>query len=285
MVNDSYAIGYQSGPPTLGTLGTVAAATAAFSNAPFTKADINSTYVQARLVAAALKLRYLGTELNKGGLVYGLQEPTHATLAAKPTSTLALYQECQKQRVADLSDGKWHTVVRTLGDQNDLSFIDEATYTTDRDCVYKSDGVAVGWDVFPYIAMYVSSPVASQSYEYEAWGIVEYSGFKANPKTLTIPDPMGLKIAQASMSTINANARMVASAPSPAQKEQAVQKKAVEILDKSLPSYIDMATEAFSRYGPSIAAAAAKGYNAYKAGAFGYRPTGGNTIPTIELVD
>lgn len=282
MVSDQYTLLLNS-PSTANTLPAVNSAGLFYSNAPFTTADVINHDVQCRIVAAGLKLRYLGTSLNQGGLVYSLQEPTHGSLASKTTAQMAAYTECQKQRVIDLRPGEWHTLVRTLGDESDLSFIDSVTRTNAYDATYSSDGVVIAWDAYPYMAAYVQAPTALSNYEYEAWGVVEYSGPKANPKTLTIPDPYGLKIAQASMSSINANAKSTESTAPPAVREQRVQVKASEILDKSLP-YFDQAVNAFSRYGPSVAAAASQGYKTLQAirGAMG-GSRGGTMTRTVNM--
>lgn len=97
---------------------------------------------------------------------------------------------------------------------------------------------------------------------------------------------MGLKIAQASMSSVNANAHQVVSAMKPSERVGTVQKKASEILDKSLPGLVDYTINAATRYGPSIAAAASKAYGAYKAIRGGLGPTAqGSNMPMIEDID
>jgi hypothetical protein len=65
--------------------------TTLFRNGPYPVADLGNDGVQMRVVSCGIRLRYTGTELNKGGTIYTLEHPNHGSLAGMNEIAIAAY--------------------------------------------------------------------------------------------------------------------------------------------------------------------------------------------------
>lgn len=162
----------------------------AATNAPYATSSLGtaSNKIQSRLVAAMLRVRFLGTMLNTGGVYYGLQEPTHCGIYGQTPANLMARTNCLHQAVAD---GGWFEVRYRPVDAHDASWIDGGTITNAYTYTLTSDGVTVATQATPFMGIYCSLPAASQPVEYEYWAIVEYAGANVTGKTITPPDVQG----------------------------------------------------------------------------------------------
>lgn len=62
------------------------------TNSPYTLADFDvadDTCLSARVVSAGIRIRFVGTELNKGGRVYGLDSEGHFSLIGRDLTSVA----------------------------------------------------------------------------------------------------------------------------------------------------------------------------------------------------
>lgn len=80
-----------------------------FPNAPYSSAAFGSAgnQMRARVVHRVLRIRYTGTNLNKGGRMVGIEHPSHDSLVGLDYNTALSYRGTHSVPV---SDSNWHTV-------------------------------------------------------------------------------------------------------------------------------------------------------------------------------
>lgn len=150
------------------------------SNGPYLDSNVGSdeTDVQFRIVAAGLRCKNITALLDRGGKVIGLTQPAHETLDG--------YDEAKLLAVAESgyfsgSDEGWVTIVAKPGDIGDFGF-SKAT---------ASDGAGVA--VSNYMALMAVAPASKpQTYAFEAYVVVEYTGAPATAKTPGESSPEGV---------------------------------------------------------------------------------------------
>lgn len=82
--------------------------------------------VTGRIVSCGLRVRYVGTELDKGGLLYCLVTPDHTNTNGLNMASLAAYSECIKVPVSR----KWTTIVASAIDQSECAYPEESSVAT-----------------------------------------------------------------------------------------------------------------------------------------------------------
>jgi len=149
-----------------------AGVSSANSNAMFTSAEISDDLTTYRIVGSGLRVRYGGTELNRGGFKVCLVDPTHRALTGRDEASLN--SELQAKRVPITRT--WTTLVYRPVTTNDLNF---------RNAAPSAD--------IPYIGVMMISPdnAINELFEWESFTIVEYQGANARGQTHTDPDPIG----------------------------------------------------------------------------------------------
>ena len=95
-----------SGIPAFNDTGAVAVD----QNSPFAAADFGPSGVQCRLVSAGLKVRFIGTRLNAGGLAFPILEPDLQNVVGMTTDVITQYDKYKEGQ--PYSDG-WVSVVYT----------------------------------------------------------------------------------------------------------------------------------------------------------------------------
>lgn len=172
-VNDVTNVWYSTAAYGGTTIDTVAAGVnTANSNAMFTAAEISDDLTTYRIVGCGLRVRYGGTELNRGGFKVCLVDPTHRTLAGRDEASFN--SELQTKRVGITRS--WTTLVYRPVAVNDVNFR-ASSPTSDN----------------PYMAALIISPdnAINELFEWECFTIVEYQGANARGQTHTDPDPIG----------------------------------------------------------------------------------------------
>lgn len=136
--------------------------------------------VTGRIVSVGLRIRYIGTELNKGGMCYCLVTPDHTNTQGFTMDTLATYQETIKVPVGR----NWTTIVASAIEQAECAYPEEASVpvgdTATRRMLYPfsqlnslaSTSLTIG---APIMVVCVTSS-ASNAFEYEVVEHVEYIG-------------------------------------------------------------------------------------------------------------
>jgi len=138
-------------------------------------ANSNTTY---RIVAAGLRISYTGTELNRGGLIVGVQDPNHNSLYLSTVQSIDQQTVSKHFRVLP----NWVTVLyKPVYDSDDDFVSNYAPYTP-----------AVN-DLSFFMGFIIQSPSAtlSESYEYECYTVLEYQGPAVRSQTPSHFDPTG----------------------------------------------------------------------------------------------
>lgn len=143
-------------------------------NADYANAQlgIGSGLLQFRVVAGGVRIRYIGTNLNKGGSVIALHEPDHDSLSGQTINNFDAQTESKRFTV---SSDRWTTVLWRPVNTNEVNMRPNASGGTQS---------------FP-MGFVVSSAAPSQNFEFEAYAIIEYEGRIARGKTPSHVDPVG----------------------------------------------------------------------------------------------
>lgn len=97
-----------------------------FSTLPYSNTQFldgtssTSGTLKGRIVSTSIRIRYVGTELNRGGVIYGLVRPDHENINNMSVATLASYKECIKQSVGR----QWVELVASAVDPRETVFYD-----------------------------------------------------------------------------------------------------------------------------------------------------------------
>lgn len=144
----------------------------ATSNSMFSLADIDPDGTSVRIVASGLRVRYGGTELNRGGFKVCLVDPTHQTLQGR--NEASLNSELQAKRVAVTR--QWTSLVYRPVTTSEISF---------------TGTISTNGSGYMGVMMVSPDPSIAELFEWEAFTIVEYQGANARGQTHTDPDPIG----------------------------------------------------------------------------------------------
>jgi hypothetical protein len=164
-------------------LGSVSAAT----NAPYTTAQISAAAdaLSYRVVASGLRIRYIGTELNRGGYKIGLRDPTGSTLADRNIPAF----EAETQAVRFSVDRKWTTITYQPWQSNLLEFAQ--SLGVGGSVPDAATVVAPSRQFWMGFAVQAAEATTSLAYEFEFYTIVEYQGSISTGQTVTMHDPVG----------------------------------------------------------------------------------------------
>lgn len=98
---------------------------AQFTSAEYVDGTINNpSSITSRIVSVGIRIRYTGTELNKGGLVYCLVSPDHGNLNFSDITALNAYKECIKVPVSR----KWTEIVISAVDPDETVYPDASDW-------------------------------------------------------------------------------------------------------------------------------------------------------------
>lgn len=103
---------------TLVTTGTGVTSTTV--NSPFAAADFSTAQatVKARLVAAGVRIRFIGTEVDRGGQVIGLVHPDHSSMAGMTLADIRAFSTCYTSKV----NREWHSICYNPIQPDDLQY-------------------------------------------------------------------------------------------------------------------------------------------------------------------
>lgn len=203
-----------------------------FSNSEYTAALFSSGQVdfsRFRVVSAGLRIRYIGTELNRGGQVIGIMDPDHSSIMIDNTTgkTQSQIEGLTESRRFPV-DRDWKTVLYRPVDD-----IDNSMQTSEQSLWM----VASGHDQFDpgffYMTFYVigASATTSLSYEWEAYANYEISGRNVRGKTPSHFDPTGFAAVHAA--TVQTDV-LLPSSETPAQRVEKFTKHALSYLDTAI---------------------------------------------------
>lgn len=150
----------------------------ASSNAVNAAGNVSPSGVVYRVVSCGLRIRYIGTELNRGGIILGLHDLNHNSLYERDFASIDGEINSVRFRV----DREWKTVLyKPVIDTDDNFASAFPTFTPS------------GNDNSFYMGFIVSSPTATipESYEYEIYGVYEFQGRIIRGQTPSHFDPVG----------------------------------------------------------------------------------------------
>jgi len=178
--NDQQPV-YVSGPTydtTVITMGGHPGIVPANSNAQYVGASVGTgfTQTQVRIVSAGIRVRYIGTELNRGGQVVGIHEPTHATLNGMNITNAQAIQGSVNFKPTN----QWITVLYRPVEDADMQF---------NSSLNPVNGTSPG---SYFMAALIQAPNGVQAdYEWEAYASYEYEGRNIRGKTVSHVDTTG----------------------------------------------------------------------------------------------
>jgi len=145
---------------------------------------VNQGDLAYRIVASGLRIRYTGTELNLGGIVNALHDPTHCGMYLRNMSQMD--GELQARRFA--VSRKWTTILYRPVVSNEQALLETTpnfASTNSPTITNATSNWYMGFIVVP------PSSTTFSAFEYEAFTVVEYQGRNIRGQRLTHADPAG----------------------------------------------------------------------------------------------
>lgn len=166
-------------PPTAGV-------SEAFSNSQYASSDFGSAanLSQYRIVGCGLRIRYMGTELNRGGYKIGFADPTHSSCQGQTTTTIRLEPESVEFAITRT----WSTVLYRPVINSELNYQTDFSLGTNMMC----------------FLIQAASATTPLEYEWQAFAVIEYQGRTIKGMTPSHSDPVGFSAVNASALTLNA---------------------------------------------------------------------------------
>lgn len=175
---------YYTGPTFAGTTTSYSLGTTGVSAASLNSEYISTSNYKYRLVAAGLRVRYAGTELNRGGRVFCLEEPDHATTSGFSMSSIGQYDTHRVFR----PDQQWKSVTHHPADEDEFDYF---TPTVAGNLHYL------------LIMMEAADAATTLAFEWEVDCIYELIGPVVRGLTPTPVDMVGLSAVQTFANTTN----------------------------------------------------------------------------------
>jgi hypothetical protein len=152
-----------------------ATGTATFGTLPYATAILSQQngQVDARLVCGGIRIRYLGTDDARNGLVTSLEETNHNTATGQTFTALHAYEAAHS---APVRDGSWHKCYWSGP-------------STQPESEYVSNPTP--WAVPRAVLVILVEANVGTLFEWEAWETVEYSGSLPRDKTMSDSDVEG----------------------------------------------------------------------------------------------
>jgi len=177
-VNDVACVHYSGANYNSASIGILGAANTglAYSNSPYSDAQVTpaSAGINYRIVGAGLRIRYIGTELNRGGTIIALVDPTSSTTIGQTPANM-LGEVTSKKFVVNKI---WTTILwrPVLVTDYSLTSVAPSTHFNDND--------------FGPLSFYVEGAdnTVALKYEYEFSCVFEANGRNVRGQTVTKTD-------------------------------------------------------------------------------------------------
>lgn len=147
------------------------------SNSAYAYANYGATSLKSRFVCGEIRIRYIGTELNRGGDAVVYCDTNHNSLLGYSEANLLSYAACGRSFIGmnEWISCKYNGVV----DPTEENFvIDPSSGTLTK-------------NANPCMVIWINSAVAAQPFDYEVWGHFEVIGSLGAAMTTVAPDPIG----------------------------------------------------------------------------------------------
>jgi len=158
----------------------------ATSNSDYASAAFGATTrIRGRIVAFGLRIRYLSTELNRGGIVLGVQTPNHTNLTGLTFAQLDAYECAARFR----PNQGWFTALYCPAYDFELVY---------SDSMGSQGGVFSAYTSYPILGFDIMSPSAATTigFEYECFGLYEFQGQAVRGMVPSMADPAGFAAVQ-----------------------------------------------------------------------------------------
>lgn len=168
----------------------------AFSNSNYVSTDValGGDGIAFRIVSSGVRIRYAGTELNRGGFATCLHDPTHTVLTGRDQSSID--GEPMSRRIHIKED--WINILYApvFGQDYDL-----------RTAFANADPPTIGALPRWYMGALITAPTNTPApFEYEFFSIIEYQGRNVRGLSMSHADPTALS-AGASVAIANTPSR------------------------------------------------------------------------------
>jgi hypothetical protein len=151
----------------------------------------------ARLVSAGIRIRYTGTELNRGGSVFALEEPDHQSLATYTISNMQAFGNCHEEP----ADREWHSIVSSGPTApGEFEFVQALNSTGTTAGVWGMPGQYAKAPPFLLLAV---QGAAGNTFDYEYYQNWEYIGPNVQGKLPGESDDAGLSLAVGALRSTN----------------------------------------------------------------------------------
>jgi len=181
VVNDQFSIIHSLPSSTTANWFDFSAAGQGFdsTNAEYSETQIglDSDQFEFRVVGSGLRIRYTGTELNRGGEIVGICDANHVSLFQRSLADINKEEVAKKFSV----DRKWKTVLYRPVENDDFQFASSITSVafTDTEKTY-------------YMGFALQSPAGvSVTFEYEFFSVYELFGKNIRAMTVSNVDAVG----------------------------------------------------------------------------------------------
>lgn len=156
-----------------------------YLNSAFTPMGVGAEY---RVVSCALRIRYTGTELNRGGQAFALVEPSHNTVQNFTPVDINGYTEARR---FPITNEQWVVVhwYPILGSEFDFA----NTFVSPASLAPGAYGAVSAWPM----VIFVTAPGAvTSTFEYEYSAVYELNGRNVQGKTISHADAAGFSAVQ-----------------------------------------------------------------------------------------
>lgn len=159
----------------------VAGAVPVFTNSQFVQASISVGALRWRVVSHGIRIKFNGNQLNRGGTIVGLHEPSHESLVGKDPATMLTYAEAVQFAVTDTDD--WITLIYRPVTDNDFNYVSAVA-----NFGAGGNGGYMGF----MVQSHDSTGANIQSFEYEVYTNIEIQGSLVQNKIPSHVDVVGL---------------------------------------------------------------------------------------------
>jgi len=136
--------------------------------------------VTARVVCAGIRIRYVGQELLRGGIIHAIEQPNHESLSQLSVNGMAAFESHFRCKV----DRNWCTLVYTP------TLASEFDYKTDFYSNFSGQPADASYD--HYMGFFIEGAAVGQPFEFEAVMLQEVVGQTVRDLKEATADPMGL---------------------------------------------------------------------------------------------
>jgi len=147
------------------------------SNSSYTLAQFGSSTLKSRFVCGEIRVRYIGTELNRGGDAVVYCDTNHNSLIGYTEAQLLSFAAAGRSFISmqEWISCKYNGVVDPTEENFVIDPISSVLTKNANACM----------------AIWINSAVANQPFDYEVWGHFEIIGSLGANMTTTTPDPVG----------------------------------------------------------------------------------------------